>query len=44
MMVYLQCTFNGGEEIQVKLNVGGIASTVEVEDVSPERVKSIAHL
>ena len=43
-MLYLQCTSNGGVEIQVKLNSGGLESTVAVEDVSRERVKFIAHL
>jgi len=44
MMLYLQCTSNGGVEIQVKLNGGGLASTVAVKDVSLERANSIVHL
>jgi len=40
----LQWTFNGGAEIQVKLNAGGLRSTATLEVVSSERLKFTVHV
>lgn len=41
--LYLQWTFNGGVEIQVKLNAGDLRSTATLEDDSSEILKFIVH-